>query len=114
MKLKGKLIVSMLGAAMLALPMTVPAFADPPESINPNYVQKADWWWDHYGHDRDDYANHGWHRGHYEWRGRRNPCERARGLQSQVWQDRNSGHPGAAQDVQEEANAARAACYDRR
>lgn len=29
MKLKGKLIVSMLGAAMLALPMTVPAFADP-------------------------------------------------------------------------------------
>ena len=113
MKLNGKLILSLVGGAMLALPITVPAFAEPAYSSDSNYIQKVDWWWDHYGHDRDGYANHGWHRGYYTYRGRRNPCERARGLQYQVWQDRAKGHPAAAQEVQEEANQARAACYDR-
>jgi hypothetical protein len=112
MKLKSTLILALLGGAMLALPMTVPAHADPAYSTNSGIV-KVDWWWDHYGHDRDSYANHGWHKGWYHYHGQRYACERARGLQSQVWQDRNSGHPAAAQDVQEEANAARAACYNR-
>jgi hypothetical protein len=113
MKLKRKLIMSLLGGAMLALPMTVPAFAEPPYSTYSNYVQPVDWWWDHHGRDRDDYAYHGWHRGYYQYGGRRNPCERARGLEAQVWQDRRSGHPAAARDVQEEADAARARCYNR-
>ena len=114
MTFKGTLITSLLGGAMLVLPMmTAPAFAEPAYGSDSNYIQKVDWWWDHYGHDRDGYANRGWHEGYYSYRGRRNPCQRARGLQTQVWQDRNSGHPAAARDVQEEANAARAACYNR-
>ena len=118
MNFKGKLMMTVLGGAMLALPTTVsaPAFAQSSYERGPNlqYVQPVDdWWWDRYGHDRDGYANHGWHRGYYTYRGQRNPCERARGLEAQVWQDRKTGHPAAAQDVQEEANAARAACYNR-
>lgn len=114
MTLKGKLVMSLLGGAMLALPFTTAtAFAEPAYSSDSNYIQKVDWWWDHYRHDRDGYANHGWHSGYYTYGGRRNPCERARGLQTQVWQDRAKGHPAAAADVQQEANAARAACYDR-
>ena len=113
MKLKRKLIMSLLGGAMLALPMTAPAFAEPSYSANSNYIQPVDWWWDHYKNDRNGYANYGWHKGYYEYSGRRYSCTRARQLQSQVWQDRSTGHPAAARDVQEEADAARAACYNR-
>ena len=114
MKLKRKLIISLLGGTMLALPMTAPALAEPSYSTNSNYIQPVDdWWWDHYRKDRDGYANHGWHKGYYEYGGRRNPCERARGLQAEVWRDRNTGHPAAARDIQEEADAARARCYNR-
>ena len=113
MKFKRKLILSMLGAAMLALPMTAtaPAFAEP--SYSSSDIQPVDWWWNQYGHDRNEYANHGWHKGWYEYGGKRNSCDRARGLQTQVWQDRNSGHPAAANDVEAEAAAARARCYSR-
>ena len=48
MKLKGKLIMGLLGGAMLALPMTAPAFAQSSYSTDSNYIQKVDWWWDHY------------------------------------------------------------------
>lgn len=114
MELKGKLIMSLLGAAMLALPMTAPAFAEPSYGANSNYIQPvSDWWWDHYRNDRDWYANRGWHSGYYEYGRKRYACDRARGLQTQVWQDRNSGHPAAARDVEEEAAAARARCYNR-
>jgi hypothetical protein len=111
MKFKRKLILSLLGAAMLTLPMTVPAFAEPPYASSD--IQPVDWWWNHYGHDRNGYANNGWHKGYYTYNGKRNSCERARGLQDQVWQDRNSGHPAAASDVEAEAAAARARCYSR-
>jgi len=110
MKLKRKLIVGLLGAAILALPMTAPAFAQP--AYNSNYIQPADWWWDHYKGDRNEYANHGWHQGHYEYRGKQYACERARSLENQVWQDRQTGHPAAAKSVEREAAAARAHCYN--
>jgi hypothetical protein len=112
MKFKRKLIISLLGGAMLALPMTAPAFAQEPSYSDSN-IQQVDWWWDHYGNDRDAYANHGWHHGYYEYSGQRYACDRARGLQAQVWQDRRTGHPAAARDVAEEAAAARARCYNR-
>lgn len=117
MKFKRKLITSLLSAAMLALPMAVPAFAEQPYSSDPSYssggIQQVDWWWDKYGHDRNAYANNGWHKGYYHYNGQRYACSRARGLQDQVWQDRNSGHPAAANDVEAEAQAARARCYNR-
>lgn len=113
MKFKRKLISSLLGGAMLALPMTAPAFAEPAYSTNSNYIQKVDWWWDHYRGDREGYANHGWHNGYYEYGGRRVSCERARQLQAQVWRDRQTGHPAAASDVEQEAAAARGRCYNR-
>lgn len=112
MKLKRKLTVGLLGAAMLALPMTAPAFADPAYSTDAGSFQRVDWWWDHYKSDRDGYANHGWHNGYYEYGGKRHACKRAKSLQSQVWQDRNSGHPAAASDVEQEAAEARARCYN--
>jgi hypothetical protein len=114
MKLKRKLLMSLLGGAMLMLPLTTPALAEPSFGADSNYIQPVDWWWDHYRGDRDGYANHGWHEGHYEYGGHKYACEKARGLQAQVWQDRNSGHPAAARDVEEEAAAARARCYNQR
>ncbi len=110
MKLKRKLIMSLLGGAMLALPATAPAFAEPSYGTNSNYIQPVDWWWDHYRNDRDGYSNRGWHQRYYEYGGRRYACDRARGLQTQVWQDRSTGHPAAARDVEAEAAAARVRC----
>jgi hypothetical protein len=114
MKFKIKLITGLLGDATLALPMTTltaPALAEP--SYSSSDIQQVDWWWDQYGHDRNAYANSGWHKGYYEYGGKRHACTRARGLQNEVWQDRNSGHPAAANDVEAEAQAARARCYNR-
>ncbi|MGO9451202.1 MAG: hypothetical protein ACLQDV_09205 [Candidatus Binataceae bacterium] len=113
MKLKTKLIMGLLGGAMLALPLTAPAFAEPPYGTSSNYIQPVDWWWDHYGNDGNAYANHGWHQGYYEYDGQRYACDRARSLQNQVWHDRNTGHPAAARDVEQEAAVARARCYNR-
>jgi hypothetical protein len=113
MKLKRKLITCLLGGAMLALPMTAPAFAQTSYGTNSNYIQPVDWWWDHYSHDPHGYANNGWHQGYYEYGGRRYACDRARSIQNQVWRDRNTGHPAAARDIEQEAQAARAACYNR-
>jgi hypothetical protein len=115
MKLKRKLVLSLLGGAMLALPMSATTFAEPaygPDSDS-NNIQQVDWWWDHYKGDRDGYANHGWHQGYYEYGGKQYACDRARGLQNQVWQDKSTGHPAAARDVEAEAEAARARCYNR-
>ena len=114
MKLKRTLIMGLLGGAMLALPLIAPAFAQTSSGEYSNYIQPVnDWWWDHYRGDRYGYANHGWHNGYYQYGGHRNPCRRARDLQAQVWQDRQTGHPAAARDVEEEAAAARARCYSR-
>lgn len=113
MKFKAKLIMTLLGGTILALPLTPPAFAEPSYGTNSNYIERVDWWWDNHGHDANDYANYGWHHGSYEYHGHKYACRRARGLQTQVWQDRHSGHPAAANDVAEEAAAARAACYNR-
>lgn len=112
MKLKGTLLTGLLCGAMLALPMTVPAFAEPAYDTNSGHVQQVDWWWDHYQNDRDAYANHGWHKGYYQYGGQRYACERARKLQNQVWNDRRTGHPDAAKDVAQEAAEARAHCYN--
>ena len=112
MKLRRKLVMGLLGGAMLALPVTLPAFAQSSYGADSNHIQKVDWWWDHYKSDRDGYANHGWHKGQYEYNGKRYACSRARSLQNQVWQDRSTGHPAAASDVEAEAAAARARCYN--
>jgi len=111
MKIKRKLIMSLLGGAMLALPLIMPAFAEPP--VNSNYIQPVDWWWNKYKNNHDEYVNHGWHKGSYQYNGHQYACERARELQSQVWNDRRTGHPAAAKAVAREAAAARAACYSR-
>ena len=50
MKFKRILITGVLAGAMLALPMTAPAFAEPVFSANSNYVERVDWW----HHDYDD------------------------------------------------------------
>lgn len=113
MKFNRKLVMGLLGGAMLALPMTAPAFAEPSYTADSAHFQRVDWWWDHYQGDRDGYSNHGWHEGNYEWHGHKNPCQRARGLQAQVWQDRQKGHPAAANEVEQEAAEARARCYNR-
>jgi hypothetical protein len=112
MKIKSLLILS-LGAAILALPITAPALADPAYGPQSKYVQNVDWWWDQYNGDPEAYVNHGWHKGFYEYGRHRYSCERARKLQRIVWHDRKTGHPDAARDVQEEADAARARCYNR-
>ncbi|MGD0074406.1 MAG: hypothetical protein ABSD31_08685 [Candidatus Binataceae bacterium] len=111
MKIKNKLIIGLLGAAVLAIPMTMPAMAQTP--VNPNYVHRVDWWWNKYKNNHDEYVNHGWHKGNYQYNGHQYACERARDLQSQVWNDRRTGHPGAAKTVAREAAAARASCYGR-
>ena len=113
MKLKGKLILTLLGGAMLTLPMAAPAFAQPSYDTNSGHIERVDWWWDHHGHDAHEYAYHGWHSGYYEYNGHKYACQRARGLEAQVWQDRHSGHPAAANDVAAEAAAARERCYNR-
>ena len=54
MKIKTKLVTSVLAGAMLALPvLSAPSFAEPSNSVNPNYVQRVDWW--HHNYD-DGYA----------------------------------------------------------
>ena len=114
MNLKRALIMGLFGSAMLAMPMVAaPAHADPYYNADSNHIQQVDWWWDHYGHDRDAYSNHGWHSGYYEYSGRKNSCDRARGLQNEVWRDRQTGHPAAARDIEQEAAEARARCYNR-
>jgi hypothetical protein len=114
MKFKKTVVFGLLAGAMVGMSsMSAPAFADPAYSSDSNYIQKVDWWWDHYQNDQHNYANYGWHKGYYEYSGHKYACDRARGLQSQVWQDRRSGHPAAANDVEAEAAAARERCYSR-
>lgn len=119
MKLKTKLVTSVLAGAMLALPfVTAPAFAEPANSVNSNYVQRVDW----HHHDYDDgyrYRNRGYYGNRYYgnpyaygygYRGR-GACANARRLQEQAWRDRRTGHPAAAWDVAQQARWARARCY---
>lgn len=133
MKLNKSLILGILGGAMLALPLTTPAFAEPAYGPNSGYVERVDWW---HHHDRDDYyRDRGWRNG-YDYRGGGwgyggrgygayrgsgwgygnrgyGACANAQRLQNQAWRDRRWGHPAAADDVAQQARWARANCYRR-
>jgi hypothetical protein len=71
------------------------------------YQEKEGWEWR--GNDGDDYrqGRNGW-----QWYGN-GPCEKAQRLENQARLDRRSGHPEAAEDLDRQAAAARAACYRR-
>ena len=117
MKLKRNLILSLLGGAMLALPMTAPAFAEPAYSANSNYLERVNWW--HHDYDHDGYRNRGYYGNRYYGngygggygygRGNR-ACANAQRLQTWARRDYRSGHPAAANDVAEEAAGAHERC----
>lgn len=118
MKFKTKLVTNVLAGAMLALPMlSAPAFAEPVNSVNSNYVQRVDW---HHGYDDGyRYRNRGYYgNGYYGnpyangygYRGR-GACANASRLRAQAWRDNRTGHPSAAWDVAQQARWARAHCY---
>lgn len=118
MKFKTKLIIGVLAGAMLALPLTAAAFAEPANSTNSNYVERVNW-----GHrDYDDgYRYRGYGYGNryygYGYRGRGwgwggyGACANAQRLQRQAWIDQRTGHPAAAWDVAQQARWARGRCY---
>ena len=117
MKFKTKLITGILAGAMLALPLTAPAFAEPANSVNPNYVERVNW--GHHDYD-DHYGNRGYYRGYYGNRyygygyrgwGGYGACANAQRLQRQAWIDSRTGHPAASWDVAQQARWARARCY---
>ncbi len=60
MKFKRILTSGLLAGAMLALPMTAPAFAEPAYSANSNYVERVNWWHHDYD-DHDGYRNRGYY-----------------------------------------------------
>jgi len=121
MKLKTKLITGILAGAMLALPFTAPAFAEPANSVNSNYVERVNW-----HHDYDDgyrYRGYGY-RGYYGYGrpyygygygyrgyGGYGACANAQRLNRQAWIDRRTGHPAAGWDVAQQARWASARCY---
>jgi hypothetical protein len=127
MKIRTKLITSVLAGTMMALPfVSAPAFAEPANSVNSNYVQRVDW-----HHDSDDgYRSRGYYHGNryygnryygnryygtpyaygYGYRGR-GACANASRLRAQAWRDNRTGHPSAAWDVAQQARWARAHCY---
>jgi len=120
MKFKTKLITGVLAGAMLALPFTAPAFAEPANSANANsnYVERVNW-----GHrDYDDgyrYRGYGYGNRYYGY-GYRGPgawgygygaCANAQRLNRQAWIDRRTGHPAAGWDVAQQARWASARCY---
>jgi hypothetical protein len=123
MKFKTKLITGVLAGAMLALPFTAPAFAEPANSVNSNYVERVNWG----HHDYDDgyryrgygYRGYGYGRPYYGY-GYRGPgawgygygaCANAQRLNRQAWIDRRTGHPAAGWDVAQQARWAAARCY---
>jgi len=127
MKFKTKLITGVLAGAMLALPFTAPAFAEPSNSVNSNYVERVNWW----HHDYDDgyryrgygygrpyygygygrpYYGYGYRGGAWGYRGY-GACANAQRLNRQAWIDRRTGHPAAGWDVAQQARWASARCY---
>ncbi len=121
MKLKTKLITGVLAGAMLALPViSAPAFAQPANSVNPNYVERVNWWHhdydDHYGrgygrgYDRGYYGNPYYGRGLSGYRGY-GACANAGRLERQARIDRRTGHPAAGFDVAQQARWASSRCY---
>ena len=127
MKFKTKLITGVLAGAMLALPFTAPAFAEPANSVNSNYVERVNWW----HHDYDDgyryrgygygrpyygygygrpYYGYGYRGGAWGYRGY-GACANAQRLNRQAWIDRRTGHPAAGWDVAQQARWASARCY---
>jgi|SRR5580704_5228244 hypothetical protein len=117
MKFKRILASGLLAGAMLALPMTAPAFAEPAYSANSNYVERVNWW----HHDYDDdygYRNRGYYGNSYYGNdygrgygyGRGGACANAQRMQYWARRDRRTGHPAAANDVAQQAAWARAHC----
>ena len=120
MKLKKRLITGVLAGAMLALPLTATAFAEPAYGVNSNYVERVDWhhdYYDHYRYNRGYYGNGYYGRRYYGNRyaygyGRGyGACANAQRLQRQAWIYRRTGHPAAGWDVAQQARWARARCY---
>jgi hypothetical protein len=122
MKLKRILISGLLAGAMLALPITKTAFAEPASSVKSNYVEQVRWW--HHDYDDDDYGyrNRGYYGNRYYGYGNRyygygygrrgyGACSNARRLQYQARRDYWTGHPAAANDVAQQAAWARRHCY---
>ncbi len=131
MKFKRMLTSGLLAGAMLALPMTALAFAQPVSSANSNYIERVNSW----HHDYDDdygYRNRGYYGNRYYGNGNRyygygnrygygygrrgwggGACANAQRLQNQARRDRWTGHPAAASDVAQQAAWARANCYRR-
>ena len=116
MKLKKRLITGVLAGAMLALPLTATAFAEPADSVNSNYVERVDWhhdYYDGYRYNRGYYGNRYYGNRYaygYGYRGY-GACGNAARLQNQAARDRWTGHPAAAADVAQQAAWARARCY---
>jgi hypothetical protein len=119
MKIKRILTSGILVGAMLALPITTPAIAEPASSVNSNYVERVNWW--HHDYDHDGYGNRGYYGNPYYGRGygygggygygRGNrACANAQRMQAWARRDRWSGHPAAANDVAQQAAWARARC----
>ena len=122
MKLKTKLVTSVLAGAMLALPMlSAPSFAEPSNGINSNYVQRVDWWHHNYNgwYGNRGYYGNGYYGNRYYGRpyaygygyGGYGACANAQRLQRQAWRDSRTGHPAAGWDVAQQARWARARCY---
>ena len=102
MKFKRTLVFGLLAGAMVGLSsLSAPAFAAPAYSPDSNYIRPVDWWWYYYQNDPHGYANYGWHKGYYSLRRPQStPVLVLAVFKSQVWQDRRSGHPAAANDVE--------------
>lgn len=119
MKFKKTLISGVLAGAMLALPMTMPAFAEPVFSANSNNIERVDWWhhdYNDYGYRNRGYYGNGYYGNRYYgngWAyGRGNgACANAQRLQNQARRDNWTGHPAAASDVAQQAAWARSHCY---
>ena len=120
MKFKKTLIGSVLAGAMLSLPMTMPAFAEPAFGANSNYVERVDWWhhdYNDYGYRNRGYYGNGYYGNRYYgngWgygRGGYGACANAQRLRNQARRDYWTGHPAAASDVGQQAAWARSHCY---
>ncbi|MGC2494827.1 hypothetical protein [Candidatus Binatus sp.] len=116
MKFKKTFITGVLAGAMLALPMTMPAFAEPALSANSNNIERVHWWhhdYDDYGYRNRGYYGNGYYGNRYYggYRQGYGACANAQRLQNQARRDYWTGHPAAASDVGQQAAWARSHCY---
>ena len=71
------------------------------------HQQGNSWQWKSTHGDVYRQGSHGW-----QWYGN-GPCEKAQRLENQAREDRRTGHPAAASDLDQQAAEARANCYRR-